>query len=125
MKETGSQEFVSTGETPTVVRWSLTAGFCAWILDLGLSYVVTQHSCSTGHHYVLHLISWACFVIALTGVYAGWTAARKLPHDKMEEGPRPHDRAHFQSLLGMIFSASFAVVIIALAVPRWILSPCD
>jgi hypothetical protein len=119
------EEFVSEGETPAAVRWSLAAGFLAWILDEGLSYVVTQHSCSTGHYYLLHLISAFCFAVALTGVYAGWTAAQKLPHDKMEEGPRPPDRAHFQSLLGMLFSASFSVVIIALAVPRWILSPCD
>jgi hypothetical protein len=125
MTVSDSQEFVSPGETPAAVRWSLAAGFFAWILDQGLSYLMSPHSCSTGHHYILHVITWVCFVVALTGVYAGWTAARKLPHDKKEEGRRPPDRAHFQSLLGMIFSASFAVVIIALAVPKWILSPCD
>ncbi len=120
-----SDQFVQPGQTPLPIRWSLTAGFLAWGANLGFSYVLAQHACSTGHHYVLSVTNWTCFFIALSGVFVGWNAARKLPHDSEEQGRRPHDRAHFQSLIGMIFSAAFAVVIVAGAVPNWILSPCD
>jgi len=120
-----SNQFVQSGQTPWSILWSLTAGFLAWGANLGFSYVLAQHACSTGHHYVLSITNWSCFFVALTGVFAGWNAARKLPHDKQEQGRRPHDRAHFQSLLGMILSAAISVVIVAGAVPPWILRPCD
>ena len=105
--------------------WSLVAGFVAWGVDLGLSYVLEQHSCSTGHHYVLHVISIVCFMMALSGFATGVADFKRLPQDTAEEGGSRFDRAYFQSLLGMIFSLSFALVIIAGAVPRWILSPCE
>jgi hypothetical protein len=35
------------------------------------------------------------------------------------------DRTHFQVLFGMVFSLAFTIVIIAEAVPRWILHPCQ
>ena len=107
------------------LSWSLIAGFGAWAIDLGCSYVLEQHSCSTGHYYVLHITSIVCFVIALTGFGTGWMEFRRFPGTTSEEGGSHFDRAHFQALLGMAFSLSFAVVIIAGAVPRWILSPCE
>lgn len=116
---------VQRGQAPSLMWWCMVAGPLAWAGDLGFSYVLAQHSCSTGHHYVLHLISVICFIIALTGVAAGYTEYNKLPRDLSDKGRRPLDRAYFQVLFGIVFSFSFAVVIIAGAVPRWILSPCD
>jgi hypothetical protein len=120
-----SQQQIQEGRTPRGLWWSLIAGFAAWAFDLGCSYVLEQHSCSTGHHYVLHITSIVCFVIALTGFGTGWMEFRRFPGTTSEEGGSHFDRAHFQALLGMAFSLSFAVVIIAGAVPRWILSPCE
>ena len=116
---------IEKGKTPLGVWWSLAAGFAAWGTDLGLSYILEQHSCSTGHRYVLHAISLACFLIALSGFFVGFAELRSLPHHAKEEGGSRFDRAHFQALLGIAFSLSFAIVIIAGSVPRWILSPCD
>jgi hypothetical protein len=120
------EQVVEAGETPWGLRWSLIAGFVAWGTDLGFSYILEQHSCSTGHHYVLHVISVVCFVVALSGFLTGVADFKQLPRNQVaEEGGRPLDRAYFQALLGMVFSLSFALVIIAGAVPRWILSPCE
>src|SRR3954453_4943533 len=120
-----SAQQIQSGRTPPGLLWSLIAGFFAWGLDLGLSYMLEQHSCSTGHHYVLHVISIVCFLIALSGFFFGVAELRALPQNASEEGGSSFDRAHFQALLGIVFSLSFAVVIIAGSVPRWILSPCD
>lgn len=119
------EKTVWRGHAPGLLWWCMMAGPVAWAADLGFSYVLAQHACSTGHHYVLHLISFVCFVIALTGAAAGISEHKKLPEEVTEKGPRPFDRAYFQFLFGMVFSFAFAVVIIAGAVPRWILSPCD
>jgi hypothetical protein len=120
-----SEQIIKSGRTPRGLWWSLTAGFGAWAVDLGVSYVLEQHSCSTGHHYVLHVVSAVCLAIAVSGFGAGLLEYRRFPGDTSEEGGSPFDRAHFQAVLGMIFSLSFAVVIIAGWVPRWVLSPCE
>jgi len=120
-----SEQYIQAGRTPVGLWWSLIAGFAAWAIDLGFSYVLGQHSCLTGHHYVMHVISIVCLAIALTGFGTGWVEFKRFPGTTSEEGGSHFDRAHFQALLGMAFSLSFAVVIIAGSVPRWILGPCE
>jgi hypothetical protein len=120
-----SEQTIRAGRTPWGLWWSLIAGFVAWGVDLGLSYMLEQHSCSTGQVYVLHGISIVCFVFALSGFVTGLVEFRRFPGATSEEGGSPFDRAHFQALLGMVFSLSFALVIIAASVPRWLLSPCE
>lgn len=112
-------------EAPISIWWTMFAGPFAWATDLGFSYALAQHSCSTGHHYVLHVITVLCALIALSGFATGWAAYKVLPHEASDEGVRPVDRTHFQILFGIIFSLAFTVVILAEAVPRWILSPCQ
>ena len=116
---------VREGEAPGLIWWAMFGGPVAWACDLGFSYVLQQHTCSTGHHYVLHLITVVCGVIALTGLLAGMAAYKRIPEDANDHGVRPMDRTHFQVLFGIVFSLAFTIVIIAEAVPRWILHPCQ
>ena len=117
-------ESIETGHTPISLRWSLASGFVGYGLDLSINYVLQHHACS-GAPMEMHLVTWVCFLIALSGFVFGYMQHRRLPHQSNEEGPCPHDRAHFQSLMGLGFSLAFAVAILAQAVPRWILSACD
>lgn len=119
------EQVVERGRAPALVWWCMLAGPLAWAGDLSFSYVLAQHACSTGHHYVLHVITIVCFLTALTGLVAGFSVHSKVPKEAIDKGPRPMDRTHFQVLFGLVFSAAFAIVIIAGAVPRWILSACD
>ncbi len=100
-------------------------GPLAWALDLGFSYSLVAHSCSTGHYYVLHLVSAVCAAIALAGLGIAAQQYRQLPPGVNEEGGSVLDRVHFMALLGMTSSVGFFILIIAGAVPRWILSPCS
>jgi len=99
-------------------------GPIAFGVDLLLSYMLVEHSCSTGHFYVLHVISVVCFLVVLAGAWMSWQQYQPV-RDANDSGGSPRDRTHFLALLGTISSLFFAVVIIATAVPRWILSPCD
>ena len=119
------EKTVRPREAPAVVWWTMFAGPFAWACDLGFSYVLQQHTCSTGHHYVLHVITVVCALIALTGLAAGIAAYKRIPEEANDHGMRPMDRTHFQVLFGMVFSITFTVVIVAEAVPRWILNPCQ
>jgi hypothetical protein len=117
-------ENIATGHTPFSLCWSLAAGFVGFGLDLGTSYVLQHHACAADPM-EMHVVTGICLVIALSGFALGWVQHRRLPHQSNEEGPKPHDRAHFQALLGMSLSLAFAVAILAEGVPRWILSACD
>ena len=96
----------------------------AWAADLVISYALVQHACSTGHHYLLHVVSVVCFVIALAGAVLSWRQYQHVSQGN-DEGGSAFDRSHFLALLGIATSVWFVVVIVASAVPRWILSPCD
>jgi hypothetical protein len=99
-------------------------GPIGWALDEGLSYALDQHSCSTGHFYVMHVITAFCLVFALTGV----VIARRqlmLTGQGSEEGGSPRDRSWWMARVGIALGISFSIVIVAMAVPKVILSPCD
>ena len=121
---TDSKLTIVAGHTPGALRWSLVAGFLAFAIDLGVSYPLRGHACSAAATYQLHLVTILCFAIALSGFLSGWSAIRRLPHDRDEQGPEPHNRAYFQALLGIILSLGFSLVVLANAIPRWMLDPC-
>jgi hypothetical protein len=83
-----------------------------------------QHACSTGKFYELHLITAASFVLALTGFFVAVRQLRKVPAGD-EDGGSPRDRSWFMAWLGILLSIEFALVVVAMAVPKIILSPCD
>ena len=93
--------------------------------DLLLSYALVPHACSTGHFYVLHLVTIvALFITASAGFFA-WREYLRIPAKADDEGGSPLDRAHFMAVFGMVWAAGYIVVIIANAVPRLMISPCD
>ncbi|HEY1464817.1 MAG TPA: hypothetical protein VGF44_15480 [Terriglobales bacterium] len=120
-----TSQTIRKGETPIQLWWSLIAGFVAFGGDLGISYVLQQHACSSADFYLLHVVTWIAFVTAISGFVMGWRIFRMLPESVTERGRESHDRAHFQALLGMGFSLFFALAIVANGVPRWILDPCS
>jgi hypothetical protein len=112
---------VSTAE----LWWAILIGPVAWIIDQGLSYSIDQHACSTGKFYLLHIITAASLVLALTGVLVGWRQLRRTPAGANEDGGTPRDRSWFMAWLGILLSLEFVIVVVAMAVPKILLSPCD
>ena len=92
--------------------------------DLIISYSLVQHACSTGHHYILHVVTLIALIVALFSGFLSWRQYL-LAREANDEGGSPLDRAHFLALMGMLTSLAFTVAIIANAVPRWVLHPCD
>jgi hypothetical protein len=128
-EEWSSMAFIETeiesGKTPGSIRWSLLAGAVAFALDLSVSYVLRLRACSLQSSFELRLVSVIAFLIAASGLAGGIVQFLRLPHDAEEKGGDPHDRAHFESLLGLALSVSFMVGIVALAIPGWLLRPCQ
>jgi hypothetical protein len=112
------------GRGERMLWFGVFAGPAAWFLDLGFSYSLAQHVCSTGHEYLLHLITALCFVLALLGLLAAFVANREIPDQASHEGGSVLDRSRFLAYMGYIFSIGFGLTIIAGGVPRWVLPPC-
>jgi hypothetical protein len=119
---------VHNSEAPRQSDAQLVAGVLlgpiAWILDEGLSYSLTQHSCSTGHVYVLHVVSIVCLIIALGGAGIAWHQL-SLVGTGSAEGGSILDRSWWMARVGISLGVGFAVVILALAIPKFLLSPCS
>ena len=107
-----------------LLYYGILAAPTAWMCDEGLSYMLDQHACSTGHFYVLHIITIVTAMIALSGFFIALLQLLAAGKGN-DDGGSPRDRAYFMARLGIITSLGFTLVILALAVPRWILSPCD
>jgi hypothetical protein len=119
------QDKIEGGKTPGSIQWSLGTGPVAFGVDLGATYVFRMHACSSSFPVELRIVPVCACLLALSGLLAGLIQFRRLPHDAEEKGGQPHDRAHFQSLLGVALSGAFAVGIVALAMPGWLLQPCQ
>ena len=107
-----------------LLYYGILAAPTAWMCDEGLSLMLNQHACSTGHFYVLHIITIVATAIALSGFFVALQQLLAVGRGS-DDGGSPRDRAYFMAQLGITTSLGFALVILALAVPRWILSPCD
>ena len=101
------------------------AGPAAWFLDQQVSYSIVQWVCGGGPHVVLHLISLGALVMVGGGAVASWTALQRARPGAVSDGSQPDERGRFMAILGLVSCAFFALVIIAMAVPRVVLDACQ
>lgn len=108
------------------MQWiSLIIGPIAFAFDEGMGYALTYHACSTGHWYVLHLVSAVSLALSIFGIFFSRAAMAALPHTAQEKGGNSVDRSYFMAKLGLVINVAFTIAVIAMAIPRFILSPCE
>jgi uncharacterized membrane protein YidH (DUF202 family) len=115
---------IEPGNTPPVLRVSLSTGFLALACQLSLNYVLRAHACYVHSRTILHVITGCTLLLTFVGLLLALSALRNLPAEKDEEGGKPYDRAHFQALLAIGFNISFAVAVVAVAIPAWLVQLC-
>ncbi|MCU1287087.1 MAG: uncharacterized protein JWO13_3437 [Acidobacteriales bacterium] len=101
------------------------AGPVAFALDEVVSYAMTQHSCSTGHVIILHLMGLFALCLIAVGATQAWTVFAKLPEQADQEAGGVLDRSRFMAISGLVLCVGFSILVIAQAIPRFLLSPCD
>jgi hypothetical protein len=97
------------------------AGPLAWATDEVVGYTATAHECSTGSSTLLHALTVSALITCGVGLLCArstWAASLSPSNDRS-------DRIRAMALSGICLSLAFAVVILATAIPKWILSPCD
>lgn len=110
-------------------EWTLWAGILAgpiaFATDFVVSYALVQHSCSTGRSRLLHTSTLVALLVTLGGLAAAWRSLRAVPAHARDDGGSIFDRSRFMALGGIALSIAFTLVIVAIAIPRFVLSPCD
>jgi hypothetical protein len=105
--------------------WGVLAGPIAFALDETLSYATVQHSCSTGVHGIEHFYTAMGILISLSGVAAAQWCYRRIPSSVSLEHGSTESRSRWMAIYGIAGSIVFILVIIALSIPKWAMSPCD
>ena len=114
-----------SGTGALALWWGVLAGPIAFALDEVLSYAIVQHTCSTGHEWLIHLYTVFAALLCLSGLMAARWCYSQLSHSAGTEGGSVESRSRWMAIYGIASSIAFFVVIIALAIPKWALSPCD
>lgn len=130
MSEPTSSILVASPEAPrasdTGRLWTgVLAGPVAWLLNLLLSYLLTDWSCNHGHAVVIHLVNVVTLLAALAGTVVAWSAWRMAEPSKSTGAAPPPGRVRFMALAGLILGIVFALAIVAQAIPPFILGPCQ
>jgi hypothetical protein len=96
----------------------------AWVADHSISYAITQHACSTGQFFQLKIVSVVMLAIAVLAVLVAWRNRVHASGTDSSDAASAFGRTNFMGMLGLLMSLFFTAVIIANAVPRFILTPC-
>lgn len=107
----------------------LLTGPIVWLTLLETQYVLSYVACETRTTWFMHLAIVVALGLVGTAGWAAWSASGEAPRD--DDAPTPpggHDtrtqRARWMSLAGVMLSAWFVVVILAMEVPLLILGVC-
>jgi hypothetical protein len=116
----GTKADVSPG-----VWLAVAAGPVAWAADLLVSYALVKWSCGAQKIAVLRLVTPAALILIALGAVSGMLALARIPANVPLDQAHPDSRRHFLAVLGLAACGFFAVVVLAMAVPRWIFDACQ
>jgi hypothetical protein len=111
--------------TPLPLWAGILAGPLAWAFDLTASYALVKWVCVSRNDALLHAISLISLAIVCGGAALSWVALRQTVNDVPLDGGQPRQRARFMALVGLTSSAFFVLVIVAEAIPNWVLDACQ
>lgn len=109
-----------------VLLWlAVLSGPLAWALDELASYSLAATACDLGTSWLLHLVFVVSLLLALGGAALAHRVGRRLPDGSTAQGGLQASRARFMALAGILLGLSFAIVLVAMEVPNWVLEVCQ
>ena len=94
------------------------------LADQGAAYVFAGWACAHQQEAVPHAVHAVFLVATLAATFFAWTRARAaLPTLREAEGFSVH-RHDTMALCALAIGALSALVVVALWIPQWVLSPC-
>jgi hypothetical protein len=96
-----------------------------FLLDLEVAYALVPAACSTHNRLPVHLVHLACLLLVLFGWSTAWRCWRATGSTWPAEEGGPVARSRFLAGVGVLMGALFALVILAMWLPSFILDPCQ
>jgi hypothetical protein len=97
----------------------------AFLIDLEVAYALVPTACSARNRLPVHLVHFACFLLALFGGLVAWGCWKATGSTWPGEEDGPMGRSKFMAGTGMLLSMLFVLVIVAMWIPSFILDPCQ
>jgi len=94
-----------------------------WFADQQVAYWLVYHACHTQSLFWLYVETIVAIALAASCVWVAWRTLAWFP-EADGSGAQPDDRSHFVSWVGLGLSSLATLVIIAAALPRFVLHPC-
>jgi hypothetical protein len=96
-----------------------------WATQLQTTYAMVPWACSSGHRWILPLVSFLFLVAAAVPGFMAWRVWRKASAGRnSERETRFGGRRRFMAMLGMMDSAIFFLLILAQGLPVFFIHPC-
>jgi hypothetical protein len=97
----------------------------AFLIDLEVAYALVPTACSSRNELPVHLVHLACLLVALFGGLVAWGCWKATGSTWPGEEGGPMGRTKFMAGTGMWLSLLFALVIVAMWIPSFVLNPCQ
>ena len=102
------------------------AGPVVWLLQFQANYTLVSLTCNHGGKWALHAVSVAALVLTAGAGLLAWSNWREVGGDaRQNEGASVITRSRFMSVLGLLVSSLFFLVILAQWIASWVFGPCQ
>jgi hypothetical protein len=99
-------------------------GPSAWALNELIGYALVKPVCAGGQKILVLGLSAAMLLLALGGLWIGWSCLAELRGARQKGGTRL-DRSYFMALVAIGFNALLALLVVTQAVAPFLLNPCE
>jgi hypothetical protein len=107
------------------LEWvGILAGPSAWLTQFLINYALVREACIGHHNLALHVVSGVFFAVV---VAAGILSTRYFfkTREFSAASEKLPARSHFMAALGILSSSLYTLIILAQAIPSFILDPCQ
>lgn len=97
----------------------------AWLLALQVTYSLVTADCQRARPALLHGVLVGALVLLGVGALSAWRSWRALRGTPGTLEDAGAGRARFMAAFGLLSSGMFALLLVATAIPTFLLRPCD
>ena len=124
MKQDATNGWASSGVT--LGQWAgVLAGPAAFLIQLQVNYALVPWACTTGHWFVLHLVSLLALLLVSLASLIAWRIRGRITREARDRAAEPLLRSKFMAEMGLLTSALFLLLIIAQEIPNFVMHPCQ
>lgn len=123
MKDWGTGVRTRPDRSEIVQMWTgLLGPPVIWLSALSANYALTDLACSSGRAWILDLVNLSAVILVAITTFIAWRCWRRIGGG--DAGETVEGRRKLMALGGMANGAFFTIVIIATAIPTFVLRGC-